>query len=189
MKSKTSPLGTGTATRKHKRQWKHLLLSSALLFWPALLPQPVLAHNPVLGQSTSANIVLDRFILWTIIRQVNINVPAGGPTHNCAAIASADVRNPGGDGTNQNQRYRFGIALDLANVPSPQTLRLIEMRNQTGVNDPDRWPVSTNRTFAVGPGNHTFYFVGGPAVDDGSNPNLTVDSSALTVICSHDVNP
>jgi hypothetical protein len=186
MKSKTSRIDVGIVTRNHKRWWKHLLLSGALLLWPALLPYPVLAHNPVLGQSTSSNIVLDNFILWTVIRQVNINVPGGGPTHNCAAIASANVRNPNGDGA--NQRYRFGIALDVAS-PSPQTVRTIEMRDQAGVNDPDRWPVSTNRTFPVGPGNHTFYFLGGPAVDDGSNPDIIVDSSALTVICSHDVNP
>lgn len=186
MKSKTSRIDTGIATRTHKRWWRHILLSSALLIWSAMLPHSVLAHNPILGQSTSNNTVLDSFLFWTVIRQVNVNVPVGGPTHNCAAIASADVINPGGDGT--NQRYRFGIALDIAS-PSLQTVRIIEMRNQAGVNDPDRWPVSTNRTFPVGPGNHTFYFLGGPEVDDGTNPDVTLDNSALTVICSHDVNP
>jgi hypothetical protein len=186
MKSKTSRTDASIATRSLTQWWKHLLLSSVLLIWPAMLPHPVLAHNPVLGQSTATNIVLDHFLLWTTIRQVHINVPDGGPTHNCAAIASADVKNPGGDGANQH--YRFGIGLDSAS-PSSQTIRTIEMRDQAGVNDPDRWPVSTNRTFAVGPGDHTFYFLGGPAVDDGSNPDITVASSALTVICSHDVNP
>lgn len=186
MKNKTSRIDTSRATHNHKRWWKYVLLSSTLLIWPAMLPPSVLAHNPVLGHSTSNDIVLDHFILWTTIRQVNVNVPGGGPTHNCAAIASADVVNPGGDGA--NQRYHFGIALDFG-PPSAQTVRIIEMRNQPDVNDPDRWPVSTNRTFPVSPGNHTFYFMGGPEVDDGTNPNITLESAALTVICSHDINP
>lgn len=178
----------GIAPRTAKRRSRNILYGSAvLLLCLAVLPYPGLAHNPVRGQSTAVNIVLNRFQLWSTILQVDINVPAGEPTHNCAVIASADVINPGGDG--ENQRYRFGLSQDAA-IANNTTVRNIEVRRQRfpDVNDPDRWPVSTNRTFPVGPGNHTFFFLGGPAVADGSHPNIRLDSAALSVICSHDIN-
>ncbi len=171
---------------------RHILLGCTLPLSLVLLPHSALGHNPVRGSQTQNSIVLDPFSLYTTLAQVTINVPNGiDPTHNCAVIASANVfNNTGIDNGSLTEdssvhRYHFGIGLDFIAI-DPSSLRVVERRNQADVNDPDRWPVSTNRTFSLSPGNHTFYFLGGPETDLGESPAITVNRRALSVICSHD---
>jgi hypothetical protein len=161
---------------------KGKLLAAALPIGLALAPHPVLAHNFTLG-SNRGDVVLDDFPSWSVLNSVSFNIPAGQPSHQCAATAGADAANPRGNGS--NQRYNFVLTLDNSNPPvNTDSERTIEMRNQGGVDDPDRWPVTTNQTFTVGVGGHTIFFLG--REENPNNPNMTSEDSNLSVVCTHD---
>jgi hypothetical protein len=110
---KTSHLSTNgiVNARNHKRLLnKGKLLAAALPIGLALASPPVLAHNFTLG-TNRGDVVLDDFPSWSVLNFVTFNIPAGQPSHQCAATAGADTANPGGD--QSRQLYNFVLSLTI----------------------------------------------------------------------------
>ena len=59
--------------------------------------------------------------------------------------------------------------------------RTLEMRNQGGVNDPDFWPVSTNRVIGMTP--NALQIIRLLGRKQAGAPNLIVDDAHLSIIC------
>jgi hypothetical protein len=148
-----------------------------------------LAENHVAGVATNPDVVINDASNWTILRQVNIVIPAGDGSHDCVATASTDVTILNGDLDEENQ-YLFVLTRNDANPTtnggSERTLALID---NTGVDDPNTKPVATTRPFfnirddngIAGGGTHTFYFLGR------KGSSLTADGTSedvsFSVIC------
>jgi hypothetical protein len=127
-----------------------------------------LAHNTVAGVATNADVVIDDAANWTILREVNVVIPAGDGSHDCVATASTDLTLLNGD-VDEESQYLFVLTRNdnnpTTNTGSERTLALID---NTGVNDPNIKPVATTRPFfnirsdngLGGNGTHTFYFLG-----------------------------
>ena len=87
-----------------------------------------------------------------------------------------------GWGCNQAVLF-FTITQNNANPPISENgvERTIELRNQGGVNDPDFWPVSTNRVIGFEPNvSQVIRLLG--RKEPGA-PNLVVDDAHLSIIC------
>lgn len=117
--------------------------------------------------------------------QTLISVPLGssGATRLCQVVASLDAVNPGGDGSNAAQTYTFTISLDNLNPVLETTAgeRVIELRDQPNVNDPNVWPVATNDFFSLTPNvTHTLRLQGRKGV---GAPNMVVDDAIITSLC------
>ena len=133
---------------------------------------------------------MDRVTDFTVSNSANwqtiltVVIPSGftsGHGHACQAIASLDAKNPGGDAT--RQYYYFTVTQNNANPPisANGVERTIELRNQGGVNDPDFWPVSTNRVIGFEPNvSQVIRLLG--RKEPGA-PNLVVDDAHLSIIC------
>ena len=99
-------------------------------------------------------------------------------SHICQAVASLDAINP--DGNVNNQFYHFTISVNNANpsLNADAVERTIELRNQSGIDDPSFWPVSTNRAFTLT--NGTIRLLGRKFA---GAPNLPVDDAHLSILC------
>jgi hypothetical protein len=137
------------------------------------------AGSFALGVSRTSNVTLSDPNNWTTILTIPISSSAHG--HACQAVASLDAANPGNNATTQT--YFFTVTLDNANptLNANGVQRRIELRDNSGVNDPDVWPVSTNSVFGLtANAGHTLRLLGRRAF---GAPNLTVDDAVLSIIC------
>ena len=160
---------------------QHLLLTLAAV---CLLHTLALAHDTANGSTSNANVLIDSIgngaVNWDTISRTRITIPTGEPTHTCVATASADMDNPGDTG-DENQ-YLFVLTLnDTSPSRDNGAERMLELVDNTGVDDPDSLPVSTTRTFRVGPGSHWFYFLG-TKVNNGDDDARVLDAT-LSVVC------
>lgn len=150
-------------------------------------PIHALANNYVAGSSSNGNVSLTDDVLWTTIRSVNVTITDAG-SHGCVATASADVDTPGpADVENQ---YRFVLTRNTT-APAMNTgsERLLELVDNSGIQDPDSKPVRTTLHFigltstngTAGTGLHTFFFLGQKV--QAADTNATVQDASLSVIC------
>lgn len=145
----------------------------------------------VTGQSSNANVSLTSAANWRIIRSATISIPAGDTqTHGCVASASADMDHNGASGI-ENQ-YLFVLARNNSNpVTNTGSERMLEVVDNSGVDDPDSKPVSTTDYYTNirhnngtnGSGSHTFYFLGRKV--DAADANADVLDASLSVSCIH----
>lgn len=162
--------------------------AAAAIAWLVAFSGPLLANNFVTGASNNGNVLLDSDNNWDTIRSVTVTIPSNdGASHGCVVSASADMENRGGGIEN---KYRFVIT---HNDDSPDTdtgsERILELADNSGVDDPDSKPVSTTRHFTGltndnginGGGGHTFYFLGRKA--EAVDADADVLDASLTVIC------
>lgn len=143
----------------------------------------------VTGQSSNANVTLTSN--WSTIRSATIVIPAGDTqTHGCVANASADMDYDGAAGI-ENQ-YLFVLARNNSNpVANTGSERMLEVVNNSGVDDPDSKPVSTtdyytnirNNNGTNGSGTHTFYFLGRKV--QAADSNADVLDASLSISCIH----
>lgn len=162
---------------------------SVTIAWLLVFSGPVLANNFVVGQSNNANVALDSADNWTVIRSVSVIIPAlDTKSHGCVATASADMDQTGDVGV-ENQ-YRFVLTRNNTNPATDSgSERMLELVNNSGVNDPNSKPVSTTQHFTGlrnnngvdGIGRHTFYFLG-RKVEPLDRTSDVLDAS-LSVIC------
>ena len=148
-----------------------------------------LADNHVAGVATNPDVVIDDASNWTILREVNIVIPAGDGSHDCVATASTDVTILNGQVDEENQ-YLFVLTRNddnpNTNGGSERTLALID---NTGVDDPNTKPVATTRPFfnvrddngLNGGGTHTFYFLGRKG--SSSTADGTSEDVSFSVMC------
>ncbi len=156
-----------------------------------LSPGHVLANQFVTGSSSNVNVTLNSSANWVTIRSVTVTIPAADAlTHGCVATASADMAYGGPSGV-ENQ-YWFVLSRNNANpLTNTGSERMLELVDNTTVNDPDSKPVSTTQHFtgltktngANGGGSHTFYFLG-RKVTAGTATADVLDAS-LSVSCIH----
>ncbi|HEV8711767.1 MAG TPA: hypothetical protein VGX03_02940 [Candidatus Binatia bacterium] len=178
-----------TAAQSLKRLFKmSAFISSVLSVCLLVVPGRVLAtHELAVGSSTTTNINITSADNWTVLRSVDVSINTTG-SHQCVAIASADVGSPGPAGV-ENQ-YRFVLTRNDSSPPTNTgSERTLELVDNSGVDDPDSKPVSTNLTFTGltstngvnGTSTHTFRFLG-RKVQAGDTTAAVLDSS-LSVIC------
>ena len=132
-----------------------------------------------LGASRTSNMTLTDPNNWQTILTISITSSAHG--HACQAVGSLDALNPLNNATTQN--YFFTISLDNANpaLGASGVERSIELRDNSGVNDPNFWPVSTNTVIGLtANSSHTLRLLGRRAF---GAPNLVVDDAVLSIIC------
>jgi hypothetical protein len=134
------------------------------------------------GADRTSDFTISNSSNWQTI--LTLTIPSGftaGHGHACQAVASLDAKNPGGDlGA---QYYFFTITQNNANpfISQDGVERTLEMRNQGGVNDPDFWPVSTNRVIGMTPDVPQIIRLLGRKQTGA--PNLIVDDAHLSIIC------
>lgn len=137
------------------------------------------AHDLTFGSEGTSNFTCDASADWDTVRSV---VLASSPhAHTCVINASADLDNPGGD--TADQQYHITVSMDSVNpLLDNSAARTVELRDQSGVNDPNVWPVSTtSRVVASANTSHTFRLQ--CRKNSSTNPNLTIFDSGLTVVC------
>lgn len=119
-------------------------------------------------------------VAWTELLELTINLP-GSHKHQCAAIASMELINPGG-GTTDNQ-YEFTPTLDnTSGAGHDASLRTIDFDDNGSIDDTNFLEVSTVRFLAnINPGPHTFRLVGRKL--SAADENLTVNDSGMVVLC------
>lgn len=117
---------------------------------------------------------------WTELLNLTIHLP-GTHKHQCAAIASMELINPGG-GTTDNQ-YEFTPTIDNpSGAGHDASLRSIDFDDNGGIDDTNLLEVSTVRLFAnINPGAHTLRLVGRKL--SATDENLTVNDSGMVVLC------
>ena len=137
------------------------------------------AHDLTLGSEGTSSFTCDASADWDTVRSVVLS--SSPHAHNCVINASADLDNPGGD--TADQQYHITVSMDSVNpLLDNSAARTVELRDQSGVNDPNVWPVSTtSRVVASANTSHTFRLQ--CRKNSGANPNLTIFDSGLTVIC------
>ncbi|MBW4618128.1 MAG: hypothetical protein KME17_01925 [Cyanosarcina radialis HA8281-LM2] len=144
---------------------------------------PLAANAQVLGTGTNGNITIFSSANWTPL--LALNVPARSTTRTCMVVGSLEALNPNGNnsGANAGQTYLFTVTANNSNpVTNGRAERSIEMRDQSGVNDPNFWPVSTNDTFVLAANaSHTIRLLGRKA--DANAPNMVIGDSTLSIAC------
>jgi hypothetical protein len=112
---------------------------------------------------------------WSTLVSRQILIPANQIGY-CAATASADVLNPGGN----DNRYRFTLT---RNDTSPAVGAACERTLEIDAIDPSSIVVGTTCPFLnVFPGTHTIRFLA--TKFNSGDANVTVDDSSLTIVCS-----
>jgi len=164
----------------------HFLCASAA---SVLFSTSVFANEVVIGNSSNGDFAVTSSVNWQTIRSATVIINHNAP-HGCVATASADVSNPGPAGT-ENQ-YRFTITRNDTNpVTNGSAERILEMVDNSGVDDPDSKPVSTVQHFTGltntnglnGTGSHTFRFLGRKV--EAGDTNTTVLDASFSIICIH----
>ncbi|MDQ3565607.1 MAG: hypothetical protein M3436_16310 [Pseudomonadota bacterium] len=157
---------------------QEIALASLLPILLAVFPHSVLAVDGADGLASTGNVVLDDFPAWTTILSRDVNLAAGN--HQCVAMASTNAVNPGGN--DDEQLYDFVVSRNNSNPSSPgASKRTIDLADVGGQADPNVWPVATNIFESVPAGNHKFRFLGRER--EAGNRNMTVNHSALSVVC------
>ncbi|MGQ0445626.1 MAG: hypothetical protein ACT4O2_11005 [Beijerinckiaceae bacterium] len=143
-----------------------------------LVSQPAKAHDFTLNVTSGTDVPINDSANWDTIR--SIGFAASAHAHNCMAVASADIANPGGAVANQS--YIFTVRIDNSNpVTGGSAERTLELVNNPGVDDPAQHPVSVNNVFfAAALGSHTFYFLGRKV---GAAINTEAFDGTLSVVC------
>ncbi len=100
--------------------------------------------------------------------------------HVCAVTGSANVDY--GTDTDVGNRYIFGLRVDGVGSDLPEPASEMELEF-VGTADFDIFnkSITTNFTFSVGPGDHTFRFNARKA--SSTNPDITVANSSMSVVC------
>jgi len=137
------------------------------------------AHDITIGSEDTANFVCDSSVRWDTVRSVTLGVFTHA--HNCVINASADLSNPSGD--TADQLYHISVSMDTTSPAlDNSTARTVELRGQSKINDPGRWPVSTtSRVVAGANAPHTFLLL--CRKNNGTNPNLIIVDSGINVVC------
>jgi len=145
-----------------------------------LIAQSALADNYVNGFSSRQNVICTQSTAWLLISR--LFMPSSSHSHRCVITASADLIHPNGN-VSERQYYYIGVSLDDPNPDlNVSTARTVELRNVSGQNDPDYWPVSTNQTVTTSANtNHAFYFFCRKNLSN--SPDLTIDDYSFSVIC------
>ena len=134
------------------------------------------------GVDRTSDFTISNSSNWQTI--LTLTIPSGftaGHGHACQAVASLDAKNPGGDLAAQYVLLH-DHAEQRQSVPQSNGVeRTIEMRNQGGVNDPDFWPVSTNRVIGMTANAPQIIRLLGRK--QAGAPNLIVDDAHLSIIC------
>lgn len=159
-----------------------VLVSSAL----AANDPPVKVYSATYahGNGIAGNAVNDKTISSTAFADV-VTIPVNftGQTHvhYCVAIADARVINPASNTT--GHRYEFGVGYDSNSAASYDFSNMtLEMSDNAGVDDPNYYPVGTNRVFMnLSAAAHTIRFQARKMA--AGSPNLTIDNASMTVIC------
>jgi hypothetical protein len=123
---------------------------------------------------------------WSTYLSVPISIPSTeSARHDCIATAGADVQNPGGQ--REDQQYQFAITLDNvapSGITETATLRTLELRDNSSIDDPNFVPVATTAPFSgLTSGAHTFRFVA--RKQNAANRNAQIHRMAISVICIH----
>lgn len=151
----------------------------------------VLGNQFVTGQTGNGNVTLNSAVNWITLRSATVTIPAGDTkVHGCTVVASADMDFNGPAGV-ENQ-YLFVLSRNNSNpVTNTGSERMLELVDNSTVNDPDVKPVSTtdfytnvrNNNGVNGTGSHTFYFLGRKV--EAGDTNADVLDASLSVSCIH----
>lgn len=154
---------------------------SVLLMSLVAATLPARADSFVKGTNTINDVTVAQSANWTTL--LSIDTASSPHSHECLVVASADVRNPGGNGSTTDQTYLFTVTLDNNNpVTNGGSEKEIELRDDPNSNDPDRWPVSTNARFELSANAaHTIRLLG--RKKGAGAPNVTIEDSILNVAC------
>jgi hypothetical protein len=137
------------------------------------------AHDTTLGSESTLDIPCNATATWGTVRSVVLG--SFPHAHNCVIIASVDLRNPGGN--TADQLYHISVSMDNVNPPLDNSAaRTVELRSQSHVNDPARWPVATtSRVVAGANAPHTFRLL--CRKNSFGNPNLLIVDSGINIVC------
>ncbi len=151
------------------------------------------ANDEVGGSGSVTNKTVSDNMLWTTISSVNHTVNGGAGTNDCMVVASADVDNPS---PSTGKQYLFTISRNTTNpIENTRAERTLEFVDNSGVDDPNIKPVSTNEVFTgltstngvAGTNLHTFYLLGKKKLEqpDGTNtaPDLSVLDYTISTVC------
>jgi hypothetical protein len=165
------------------RTKSRLIVGGALLASLATMPLAANAAPFTSGNGTVTDVTITSSANWTTL--LTLSVPSDTQTRRCQVVGSLDAINPGGNnpGTSAGQTYLFTVTLNNSNpTTNGRAERSIEVRDQSGVNDPNFWPVSTNEFFILSPNvAHTIRLLG--RKDPGA-PNMLVEDSTVSISCS-----
>jgi hypothetical protein len=156
-----------------------IAVTGALLTSLIAVTTPAHADAFVSGTDTRTNFTITNQVDWQTL--LSIAVPSSPHTHECMAVASADLVNPAGTGATET--YSFTLSLDNANpLQNANGIeKTVELRDNPSINDPSRFPVSTNaRFFLSANAAHTVRFLGIKGV---GATNMVVEDSVLTLSC------
>lgn len=128
------------------------------------------------GGST-ASVLISSAVPYQTFLSVPVNFTGQTHIHQCLAIGSANVENPG-SGT--GHQYVFNVGMDSSY--GGYSFMTIELADNAGVNDPNFVPVTTNKIFTnISAAPHTFRF--GAYKRQPTDPNFTIHNASMTVIC------
>jgi hypothetical protein len=167
--------------RKSTRRlvWTRSAIASGILSGLSVLAGAATAHDTTLGSESTSSFTCDASADWDTIRSVTLG--SFTHDHNCVITGAADLDNPGGDASDQT--YHLTVSVDNLNpLLDNSAARSVELRDQSGVNDPNVWPVATTSRVVVQDGSsHTFRLQ--CRKNSGSAPNMTILDSGLNVTC------
>jgi hypothetical protein len=126
---------------------------------------------------TAANAIITNTNAYQTFLTVPVNFTGQTHLHQCVAIGSANVENPG-RGT--GHQYVFNVGMDSKYGGS--SYMQIELGDNSDVNDPATWPVTTNKIFtSVSAAQHIFRF--GAFKRSVLDPNFQINNASMTVLC------
>ncbi|MGD9508932.1 MAG: hypothetical protein AB7I59_10610 [Geminicoccaceae bacterium] len=159
--------------------WTHSVLTVGVTVGLSALAGAATAHDTTLGSESTSNFTCDASADWDTIRSVTLS--SFPHDHNCVITGAADLNNPGGNASDQT--YHLTVSVDNLNpLLDNSAARTVELRDQSGVNDPNVWPVATTSRVVVQDGSsHTIRLQ--CRKNSGSAPNLTILDSSLNVTC------
>jgi hypothetical protein len=136
-----------------------------------------LDHGVAGTGGTTVNAFINSAVPYQTFLTVPVNFTGQSHVHQCLAIGSANVENPGGGTGNQ---YVFNIGMDSGF--GGNSYMTLELADNSGVNDPNFVPVTTNKIFTnISAAPHTFRF--GAYKRQPNDPNFTIHNASMTVIC------
>lgn len=135
------------------------------------------------GALSTRDVILEVEGSWTILASTKVGHPT--ETRYCAAVASADIVNPGacGDPVPAALSYVFTLTLgNLHPVDGGGAERFVEFNNSDcpfGADAREK-EVSTTRFFAVPPGRYRIYWLGRAT----GASSAAVDDASVSVVCT-----
>lgn len=105
-----------------------------------------------LGPEGPGQIVLQQHAFTPILRkEFFLHAP-----HHCTVVGSADLKHTRGGET--DNRYEIGLSVDSLN-PTFDVRRMVELNDNSGVDDPNFVAVSTTAFFPIAEGTHAVFLV------------------------------